>query len=318
GRGERSGIFFIFWEQSFERMSGQGVGKNSSDYFFFFHTFLWVFLPWTVLALTGYVKKLKEFVRIRFVYSKAMEFLTLGGITLIFFIISFAQFKLPHYMNIMMPLYALMTAWFINELQKKESNTVVKPFLGVQYFILGAVFIFSLLLSFYVFKFESVLGYIVLIPFYGVVAYFCLKREAYSKRLVTVSVLASVLLNGLMNLHFYPNLLQYQGGSNMAKEVAKLGIPTENIYKFTARHTWALDFYNRTPVKITSLKKLKTQKDIWVYVNDKELAQLKASGFRWNDKLTVDQFRITRLQLKFLNPITRDEKLNTMHLVRLD
>ncbi|MEX0314013.1 MAG: ArnT family glycosyltransferase, partial [Allomuricauda sp.] len=40
GRDHRSGIFFILWEQSFERMSGQGVGKNSSDFFFFFHTFL--------------------------------------------------------------------------------------------------------------------------------------------------------------------------------------------------------------------------------------------------------------------------------------
>ena len=40
GKANRSGIFFIFWEQSFERLSGEGIGKNSSDYFFFFHTFL--------------------------------------------------------------------------------------------------------------------------------------------------------------------------------------------------------------------------------------------------------------------------------------
>ncbi|MGB5554638.1 MAG: glycosyltransferase family 39 protein, partial [Flavobacteriaceae bacterium] len=52
GRGERSGIFFILWEQSFERMSGEGIGTNSSDYLFFFHTFLWVFLPWTFIGLT--------------------------------------------------------------------------------------------------------------------------------------------------------------------------------------------------------------------------------------------------------------------------
>ncbi|MFK7811805.1 MAG: ArnT family glycosyltransferase, partial [Maribacter sp.] len=52
GKGDRSGLFFIFWEQSFERMSGTGMGKNSSDYLFFFHTFLWVFLPWTILGIT--------------------------------------------------------------------------------------------------------------------------------------------------------------------------------------------------------------------------------------------------------------------------
>ena len=39
GKSNRSGIFFIFWEQSFERMSGEGIGKNSSDFFFLFILF---------------------------------------------------------------------------------------------------------------------------------------------------------------------------------------------------------------------------------------------------------------------------------------
>ena len=35
GRGNRSGIFFILWEQSFERMSGQGVGRIAAISFSF-------------------------------------------------------------------------------------------------------------------------------------------------------------------------------------------------------------------------------------------------------------------------------------------
>ncbi|MEL6306211.1 MAG: glycosyltransferase family 39 protein, partial [Bacteroidota bacterium] len=105
GKAERSGIYSIFWDQSFERLSGEGVGKNSSDFFFFFHTFLWVFLPWTILALIGYWRRVKTFVKLRFQYRPQYEFLTLGGITILFAIISFAQFKLPHYMNILIPLY---------------------------------------------------------------------------------------------------------------------------------------------------------------------------------------------------------------------
>src|SRR5690606_26430504 len=76
GRDHRSGIFFIFWEQSFERMSGEGMGKNSSDFFFFFHTFLWVFLPWTVPALLGYWERLKDLLRNRFAKVPKREFLT--------------------------------------------------------------------------------------------------------------------------------------------------------------------------------------------------------------------------------------------------
>ncbi len=318
GRDNRSGIFFIFWEQSFERLSGEGVGKNSSDYFFFFHTFLWVFLPWTVLAIVGYWWRAKAFVKMRFVYHPKFEFLTLGGITLIFFVISFAQFKLPHYMNIKMPLYAILTASYVHSLhlyiKKKEINFL----LGVQYFILSVVFILSLLVCFHVFKFERPSGYIVLFATLLVIVYFCLKLDPPYVRLITISVYASLLLNGIMNLHFYPQLLDYQGGSTMAKEVHKANIPVDRIYKISDRHTWALDFYNRKPVEIASLAALQEKDDVWVYANDKELQRLQEAGLDWEEQLTVDQFRITRLQIKFLEPNTRHKKLNKMHLVHLD
>ena len=317
GRGDRSGIFFIFWEQSFERMSGEGVGKNSSDYFFFFHTFLWVFLPWTILALLAYYVRAKELLKVRFVRKEGFEFLTLGSITLIFFIISFAQFKLPHYMNIMMPLFAILTASFIQGIAGNGREKRTKILLGIQYFILAVVFIFSLLVCFYVFKFQNIWGYFMLITGLLIIVYFCLNRELYYIRLITLSVYAAVLLNSIMNLHFYPSLLEYQGGSAMAEKVMQNQIPPHKIYKFTQRHTWALDFYNRQPVHILPLSDVLAKKNIWVYVNDKELEQLKEAGGDWNRQITVDQFRITRLQLKFLNPATRHKKLNKMHLVQL-
>ena len=318
GKDQRSGIFFIFWEQSFERLSGEGVGKNSSDYFFFFHTFLWVFLPWTILAIVGYWWRAKAFVKMKFAYHKNFEFITLGGITLIFFIISFAQFKLPHYMNIMMPLFSVLTASYVHSLHQYTKEKAIKGLLGIQYFILAVVFIFSLLVCFHVFKFQQPAGYVVLIATLLVITYFCLKLDPPYVRLITLSVYASLLLNGVMNLHFYPALLNYQGGSNMARVVEEQGINPDAIYKFTDRHTWALDFYTKHPVKIEPLKQLKDRKDIWVYVNDVELQQLGEAGIPWTKKVTVDQFRITRLQLKFLNPSTRAKKLNEMHLVYLN
>ena len=318
GRGERSGRFFIFWEQSFERMSGEGVGKNSSDYIFFFHTFLWVFLPWTVLGLMAYWWRAKAFVKLRFKYHPSFEFLTLGGITLIFFIISFAQFKLPHYMNIMMPLYSILTASYLHSLHKYTKSKAIKGLLGIQYFILSIVFVFSLLICFYVFKFENLWAYALLVTTLLLIVYFCLKQEAYYLRLVTLSVYASLLLNGVMNLHFYPSLLKYQGGSEMAEIVHENGISTDAIYKFTNRHTWALDFYNKRPVKILPLPQLKDKKDVWVYVNSVELETMQKAGLDWDRQLTVDQFRITRLQLRFLSPSTRYKKLNQMHLVHLN
>ena len=318
GRDHRSGIFFILWEQSFERMSGQGVGKNSSDFFFFFHTFLWVFLPWTVLALLAYWYRAKAFIKMRFTYHRQFEFLTLGGITILFFLISLAQFKLPHYINILIPLYAILSASYLYKLYKNGKQKVIKVLLGIQYFILSLVFIGTLLICFYVFRFEKSYCYVLLVALLAGITYFCLKREAYYLRIITLSVCSSLLLNAVLNMHFYPKLLNYQAGSTMAGIVEQEGIPVDEIYKISERHTWALDFYNQYPVKILPVSELEDMTGIWIYANDSELERMVNSGYHWHNQITVDQFRITRLQLKFLNPNTRQKKLNKMHLVQLD
>ncbi|MGX1929492.1 ArnT family glycosyltransferase [Flagellimonas sp. 2504JD4-2] len=318
GRDNRSGIFFILWEQSFERMSGEGVGKNSSDFFFFFHTFLWVFLPWTVIALLGYWQRVRSFLKTRFEYISGVEFLTFGGISMLFLLISFAQFKLPHYMNILIPLYSILTAAYLIKIYEEAKKKTLKVILGVQYFILSLVFIFAMLACFYVFEFTGIQYYILLLMLFMVICHFCLKREDYFMRIITLSAKSSILLNVVLNIHFYPSLLEYQGGSTMAEKVEERNISVDNIYKISDRHTWALDFYNQNPVNKVSISDLEEMAQPWVYATDRELQRLREAGYHWHDEIIVDQFRITRLQLKFLNPLTRRDKLNKMYLVHLD
>lgn len=317
GRGNRSGVFFILWEQSFERLSGEGIGKNSSDYFFFFHTFLWVFLPWTVLAILAYISRFRKLIKVNFRQTKELEVLTLGGITLIFLIISFAQFKLPHYLNITIPLFAVLTASYVYELMHLKNERLKKVILGFQQFIFLLVIVFAVLVVVVVFPLASFWSYIAYFILGAILVLFIYRKKVFLKRLVYVSAGSALLLNIVLNTHFYPSLLEYQAGSEMAKIVAANNIPVDRIYKIGERYSWALDFYNHKPVKISSTEKLKVQGDYWVYATDEELAILKNEGLLWEESYTVKQFRITRLQAKFLNPASRSKVLNKMHLVHL-
>ncbi|MEX0289703.1 MAG: ArnT family glycosyltransferase [Flavobacteriaceae bacterium] len=317
GKGNRSGLRFIFWDQSFERLSGQGVGKNSSDYFFFFHTFLWVFLPWTIAGLMAYWSRAKWFVKFGLTPKASMEFLSLGGISLIFLIISFAQFKLPHYLNITIPLFAVLTASYLYSLKRFKKEQILKILLGLQYFILSLVFIAALLICFFVFKGDSLFNYVWKILLSALIVYFSLKQESYFPRIITISVLCAVLLNAVLNTHFYPSLLKYQGGSAMAELISEQDIDVNKVYKISTRHTWALDFYNQKPVSIIGVDELKDHHDIWLYATDAELRELRNSGIDWDRQHSVDQFRITRLQARFLDPTSRKKVLNQMHLVHI-
>ena len=150
-----------------------------------------------------------------------------------------------------------------------------------------------------------------------IIIFYALKREGVYQRLITISVCASLLLNAVLNLHFYPNLLDFQGGSSMAKIIKLKNIPVDRVYKVSSDYTWSLDFYNQYPIQIATPNLLKGKKDIWVYARDEDLSILQNSGLDWDSQISVDQFRITRLQGKFLNPNTRKKVTRKMHLLHI-
>ncbi|MEJ2583805.1 MAG: glycosyltransferase family 39 protein [Robiginitalea sp.] len=315
GKDHRSGILFIFWEQSFERLSGEGVGKNSSDYFFFFHTFLWVFLPWTLIGLLAYWEKARNFFRTR--KKGKGEVLTLGGITLIFLIISFAQFKLPHYLNITIPLFAVLSASLLDKWYRQEKAPGLRRLSYTQAGIFGLVAVAVLLISFWVFPLDSLLQDGLLILGIGLGILLFLRWKDPLKRVVGVSVYAAVLLNTVLNAHFYPALLKYQGGSEMADLIKEESLPIDTLYKLSDQHTWALDFYFGKPLEIIATDQLPAKEVTWVYGDEKEKERLRKAGISWDREYTVDQFRISRLQARFLNPGTRPEVLRKRYLLRI-
>ena len=315
GKDQRSGILFIFWEQSFERLSGEGVGKNSSDYFFFFHTFLWVFLPWTLIGLLAYWDKARDFWKNR--RSREGEVLTLGGITLIFLIISFAQFKLPHYLNITIPLFAVLSASLLDNWYRQEKDLAFKRMGYAQFGIFWLVAVAVLLISFWVFPLDSMPYYILLILAIGLGVLLFFRLKTPIKRVVGISVYAAVLLNLVMNAHFYPSLLHYQGGSEMADLIEAESLEIDTLYKVSDQHSWALDFYFGKPLEMIAVDQFPPEKATWVYTDEKERNLLRDAGISWDREYVVDQFRISRLQARFLNPETRSEVLRKRYLLRI-
>ena len=103
----------------------------------------------------------------------------------------------------------------------------------------------------------------------------------------------------------------------MAEWVKVNQLQRDRIYKLSERHTWAMDFYLKQPIIRISQDELQHMHDIWVYVNDTEKERLHDIGIRWDRSHSVDQFRITRLQARFLNPATRNRVVNEMHLLHI-
>ena len=87
------GLKFFFWLQSFGRITGQNSWHNDAGYFFFTHTFLWAFLPWSPVAVFALFYFVRNFMK----KIPPREALTFGGFLFTFIALSFSHYKLPHY-----------------------------------------------------------------------------------------------------------------------------------------------------------------------------------------------------------------------------
>ena len=308
GVSDRSGILFILFEQSFERMSGQGMGSNSPDYFFFFHTFLWAFLPFTPLAIYLFVRRFKT----QAVLDKTQGLLY--GALAILLLISFAQFKLPHYLNSSIPLWAVLVAARVG-----SQGKIWKPMLHIQkllFVLLGTV---ALVLCIGVFPFEFWVSYVLLGLFIvGSIAWILRTKAVFSGILLT-GVLTAVFVNGILNIGFYPKLLQYQAGKTASEKILQSSyISPDKVYKWGNAHSWAMDFGLRSPLKIVDqLEELKDLSNVWVYLNGLQLDQLSKTDIPFNIEFSVPSYRITKLKIAFLNPATRANTLEKRYLVFL-
>ena len=308
GVSDRSGIFFILFEQSFERMSGQGMGSNSPDYFFFFHTFLWAFLPFTPLAIYLFVKRFKT------VKANDKTQGLLYGALAILLLISFAQFKLPHYLNSSIPLWAVLVAGRVG-----GTPFILKPLLHIQralFILLGSG---ALVLCTWVFPYLFWGSYVLLGLFIvGSLVWILRTKEVFPAILLT-GVLTAIFVNGVLNTGFYPKLLQYQSGKTASEKIMQSSyIYPEKVYKWGNAHSWAMDFGLKVPLKtLDCLEDFNALSNVWVYLNEAQLDRLSKTDIPLNIEFSVPSYRITRLKIAFLNPATRANTLEKRYLVFL-
>ncbi|TKB96288.1 ArnT family glycosyltransferase [Pedobacter cryophilus] len=317
GMNNISGVKFILWSQNFERMAGTNWGKAKVDYFFFLHTLLWAFLPWCLLTYHAIFDRIIFFIKTKFRYQNGIEFLTLGTTLLILIIISTSKYKLPHYLNILFPVFAILTAaqFYFNTIENRLKT--FKVYLGLQYFVMGVCLLLSGILTFWVFPIQSFWIAAIAFFFLMILIWVIIKERGIIRKTVIISVLTSVLVNVLMNGNFYPQLSQYDAGTTLAAEVKKQEIIVQDIYKYKENH-YTFDFYTKHLTQPITFAEMENQSTtLWVLTNEEGYQEMKKT-LPVTDVISKNEFGITRLKGEFLNPNSRNKVLRKSYLVRIN
>jgi hypothetical protein len=309
GKDHINGIKFILFNQSVERFSGKVDAVAKHDYFFFLHSFLWAFAPWSILSYLAVAGRIKNF------GNRMAEWLTPAVFLVILVIVSLSGFKLPHYLNIVFPTTAILVAAFITE--KKETVKWIKPIFNIQLTIVGLLVLTCTLINVWAFPVKSfgvIAGMVLLL---ALVFYF-IKSTVYDRlqKAVTFSVAAMIFSFFLLNSNFYPQLLNYQGGKPLA-DLVKGKLNPENVYFWKDTYSSSFNFYTKTLHRFFADSVLQPGKKTWLIYDIRDEASIVLAGYRLAPQFSVLDYEISKLDIKFVNPVKRENQCTKMVLAEI-
>ncbi len=258
GESSVSGVRFFFWDSQFGRFFNSGPITNThGDVFFFIHTFLWAFLPWSLVFIGALIASYKLFrkkhsfvtVVARSVGNdfsgKSQIVYLLSAFFPTFILFSLTKFQLDHYTNILMPFAAILSANYLYSLYKLQhtvNNSLIYKFqIWLSYLLLALV----IGISFFAFNGVAQLaifilaGICIIIFFKGNALNSITKSVIYPSITICVVYVFMSLVNGVI----YAN---YDAGYQIAKYLNKQTTLPIIDYKVDSL---SLEFHTKDPYR---------------------------------------------------------------------
>jgi 4-amino-4-deoxy-L-arabinose transferase-like glycosyltransferase len=317
------GLRFYFWTQSFGRLTGENVWKNDADMFFFMHTFMWAFLPWSLLFVVAFFRETRELISRKFRIRSTEEALMWGGFLLPYIALTTSKYQLPHYIFVVFPLAAIITGKYLYQLLTNEANKIaVRVWERVQLGVAGIVWLVIALLITVSFPLQNIFLWIIILAMAGLSVYAYVAGRSSVSRLVLPSLITIIGANFALNAHVYPVLFTYQSPTVAARYMREENVDLDRVVIYTQEaHMHSMDFYVRriiplakTPDEFAALPAGLTYQ---VFTTAEGLAELQQLGYSPEIVKTFDHFHISMLTLPFLNPNTRDQAIKKRHILRV-
>lgn len=305
-----SGLEFFFWTQSFGRITGDIYWDNGAPSYYFFLTMLWDFQPWVLFFFPAWGIALYRLVLSKFRVADTAEYMSLGGFTLGFLMLSLSNFKLPHYVFPLFPFAAILTARYIRQLKGK----LLQRLSYVQW---GLMQVFALAVGTYFilgFPNGQILLPLVCVGIFGLAWWIWFKEQAQA-RLLTSTLLVVFMLNLVMTVDFYPKLLSYQATNQVGRKVL-IAQKTQDQFFFYKVYGQGLDFYAQRINHWVDWGKIPSYPaGTWILTNEEGLADIEGMKTHYRIVETYYDYNVTSIKLPFLLAAYRDDMLKPLYLL---
>ncbi len=316
-----SGLRFFFWEQSFGRITGENVWKNDTGPFFFVPNIAWSFMPWSLPLFGAVFQELFYLIKRPGYFKNKVEWISLLGLLVPFIALSQSHYKLPHYIYVVFPFAAILTANFLISLQLPEFSRKLRIINLTQSVLLAFVWGLAGLIFIWFFPLKNWL--LIIVGILGLLGYLYIvfkERKNQLKYFMSISLITVLSANVLIACQFYPSILKYQAGGAVAKEILEKGIDPQDIfiYRLSAR---SLDVITHSVIVEKSMplfiEKISSGVSIYIVTDYQGVLDFKAQGYHINIVTEKPNHAATLITLEFLIPESRSKSLSNYYLLKI-
>ena len=314
GKTGTSGLRFFYWTQSFGRITGESIWHENDSLFFLFENLLWGFLPWTLFFIIGLLFEIYQFIKNKFKIQVGQEWIILPGFLITYLALGSSRYQLPHYIYVVLPFISIITAKCIYNITIQGSQSIFsKIFNSINFIVFSIILCLLVYLLFVPFNSNKLLITILLIVaaiIFATILYFNNNRIP---KILHFALFSILITNLLLNLFFYPALLEYQLGNKVSKYINDKKINKSNFYTYKITDSRSLDFYSDYTYK--NIEDLKTsKKGDYILIENINTPDSLWSNF--NKVETIPSFHVSTLTGEFINPKTRDSALDYFYILQ--
>ncbi|MBW4891777.1 glycosyltransferase family 39 protein [Mucilaginibacter sp. HMF5004] len=313
GHTNVSGIKWFLWDSQFGRFNNTGyIARPDHDYFFFLHTLLWAFAPWTFLLYAGI------FLNVRKIFKgiEQPEYMVLSGALPMLIIFSVSQFQLPFYTNILFPFFAMITATFVAKVLAANKN---RYFTIAQYVVMALLIIVVTVLAFIIYR---PFGMLSLMPLYGCFTGWFLGafyKYRGAKWLMLLTCYVSIFVNFYLLTDVYRILLYYRGEVT-APQYINSNIPANKRVIACFEVPDSFEFYTKRPVEFKQLDSVMAEhtSNKVVLIGDTLLKHLQKERISFSMIKAFENYPNEVITPQFLKQSERYKTLDHYYLIEID
>jgi 4-amino-4-deoxy-L-arabinose transferase-like glycosyltransferase len=314
------GLKFYFWSNNIDRIRGEYT-SGGPDYFFFLHSFAYIFVPWSLYTYTAFVRDFRVWKVNRFQVKNANPAYCYSVVIILAIILSISSQQSPHYILPVIPFASIITARLVNDLSFTDLYPgTFKLMLIFRNILVALMWPMAIIMIVYIFPTKSLLIWIPLVLLFLLLIYSFLRLKTKFQKLIIPLLITILAICFVANTNYMPPALKYHGPIQASYLYNRIAPDNSILYTYDYPH-FETYFYPKNISRIVykeQLGNILSEGSCWFITSEEGFKEIK----EFDEEIITEQHtfpykKLTGLSLKFLNPKTREASLQNIYLLKI-